>query len=149
MKEYKYDYDKKTFKEIRNNYYIRTNKNYIKVEKSIYKLIKSSYDKIRYTYKKELAESVTYYDDIDSASFFVLRNNEKSLAEKIYIHDLYMKVVSEINNLPERDKNIAYLSFLYEYSDSEISRVLDIPRTTVSYRKKKIQEKIRKVCQFK
>ena len=78
-----------------------------------------------------------------------MEKNDKSLAEKIYIHDLYIKVVSEINKLSERDKNIAYLSFLYEYSDSEISRVLDIPRTTVSYRKKKIQEKIRKVCQLK
>lgn len=149
MQNHKYDYNPKTFRKTNNIYFIKIKSKYVKIDIAIYKIIKSSYDKIRYTYKKELAESVTYYDDIDSASFFVLEKNDKSLAEKIYIHDLYIKVVSEINKLSERDKNIAYLSFLYEYSDSEISRVLDIPRTTVSYRKKKIQEKIRKVCQFR
>ena len=144
MKQYKNDYNHKTFKKINNVYFIKVKTKYVKVNIAIYKKLKSSYDKIRNTYKKEVAESVIYYNDIDSATFFAVKKEEKTLAEKIYIHDLYIKVIMEINNLPERDKNIAYLCFICEYNDSEVSRILNIPRTTVSYRKKKIQEKIKK-----
>ena len=142
MQQYKYDYSHKTIKKTNNTYFIKVNTKYIKINKAIFKVLKSSYDRIRYTYKKEVAESVIYYDDIDSATFFVAKKEEKSLAEKIYIHDLYIKVIMEINKLPERDRNIAYLCFIGEYNNSEVSRILNIPRTTVNYRKKKIREKI-------
>ncbi len=144
MSNYKFDYNRKSFKRIGKNIYFIVNNKYIKIDVQIYKIMKASYNKIRYTYKKEVAESVTYYDDIDSAAFFVAKKEDKTLAEKINIHDLYIKVIMEINKLPERDKNIAYLCFIGEYKDSEVSRILKTPRSTVSYRKKKIQEKIKK-----
>ena len=59
-----------------------------------------------------------------------------------------------INKLLLKDltSTIAILFFIYEYNISEISRILDLPRKTFTYRKNKIQKHLQKVvkdfCHF-
>ena len=89
---------------------------------------KSSYDKLRYTYKQEVA------------------------INKLLLKDLTSTIYSEIDQLNSTDRKIAILFFIYEYNISEISRILDLPRKTVTYRKNKIQKHLQKVvkdfCHF-
>ena len=152
VKDYKYDYRRTTFKiEEKGNqkkYYIKIKDEYIEVNKEIYAACKASYDKIRYTQKFEVAKSIMYYDDIDLATFFICNNNEHSIIDDILLKDFAKLILTEIEKLSEPDKSIAYLVFVEEKSISEVSRILNIPRTTITYKKKLIQkiiqEKIKK-----
>lgn len=132
MKDYLYDYKKSSFKTVNNsekkNYYIKINQDYIEITEDVYKTCKSSYDKLRYTYKQEVA------------------------INKLLLKDLTSTIYSEIDQLNSTDRKIAILFFIYEYNISEISRILDLPRKTVTYRKNKIQKHLQKVvkdfCHF-
>ena len=132
MKDYLYDYKKSSFKTVNNsgkkNYYIKINQDYIEITEDVYKTCKSSYDKLRYTYKQEVA------------------------INKLLLKNLTSTIYSEIDQLNSTDRKIAILFFIYEYNISEISRILDLPRKTVTYRKNKIQKHLQKVvkdfCHF-
>ena len=132
VKDYLYDYKKSSFKTVNNsgkkNYYIKINQDYIEITEDVYKTCKSSYDKLRYTYKQEVA------------------------INKLLLKDLTSTIYSEIDQLNSTDRKIAILFFIYEYNISEISRILDLPRKTVTYRKNKIQKNLQKVvkdfCHF-
>ena len=132
MKDYLYDYKKSSFKTVNNsgkkNYYIKINQDYIEITEDVYKTCKSSYDKLRYTYKQEV------------------------VINKLLLKDLTSTIYSEIDQLNSTDRKIAILFFIYEYNISEISRILDLPRKTVTYRKNKIQKHLQKVvkdfCHF-
>lgn len=132
VKDYLYDYKKSSFKTVNNsgkkNYYIKINQDYIEITEDVYKTCKSSYDKLRYTYKQEVA------------------------INKLLLKDLTSTTYSEIDQLNSTDRKIAILFFIYEYNISEISRILDLPRKTVTYRKNKIQKHLQKVvkdfCHF-
>ena len=132
VKDYLYDYKKSSFKTVNNsekkNYYIKINQDYIEITEDVYKTCKSSYDKLRYTYKQEVA------------------------INKLLLKDLTSTIYSEIDQLNSTDRKIAILFFIYEYNISEISRILDLPRKTVTYRKNKIQKHLQKVvkdfCHF-
>lgn len=132
MKDYLYDYKKSSFKTVSNsgkkNYYIKINQDYIEITEDVYKTCKSSYDKLRYTYKQEVA------------------------INKLLLKDLTSTIYSEIDQLNSTDRKIAILFFIYEYNISEISRILDLPRKTFTYRKNKIQKHLQKVvkdfCHF-
>ena len=128
MKDYLYDYKKSSFKTVSNsgkkNYYIKINQDYIEITEDVYKTCKSSYDKLRYTYKQEVA------------------------INKLLLKDLTSTIYSEIDQLNSTDRKIAILFFIYEYNISEISRILDLPRKTVTYRKirfKNICKKLLKI----
>ena len=132
MKDYLYDYKKSSFKTVNNsgkkNYYIKINQDYIEITEDVYKTCKSSYDKLRYTYKQEVA------------------------INKLLLKDLTSTIYSEIDQLNSTDRKIAIHFFIYEYNISEISRILDLPRKTFTYRKNKIQKHLQKVvkdfCHF-
>ena len=132
MKDYLYDYKKSSFKTVNNsgkkNYYIKINQDYIEITEDVYKTCKSSSDKLRYTYKQEVA------------------------INKLLLKDLTSTIYSEIDQLNSTDRKIAILFFIYEYNISEISRILDLPRKTFTYRKNKIQKHLQKVvkdfCHF-
>lgn len=132
VKDYLYDYKKSSFKTVNNsgkkNYYIKINQDYIEITEDVYKTCKLSYDKLRYTYKQEVA------------------------INKLLLKDLTSTIYSEIDQLNSTDRKIAILFFIYEYNISEISRILDLPRKTVTYRKNKIQKHLQKVvkdfCHF-
>lgn len=132
VKDYLYDYKKSSFKTVNNsgkkNYYIKINQDYIEITEDVYKTCKSSYDKLEYTYKQEVA------------------------INKLLLKDLTSTIYSEIDQLNSTDRKIAILFFIYEYNISEISRILDLPRKTVTYRKNKIQKHLQKVvkdfCHF-
>ena len=132
MKDYLYDYKKSSFKTVNNsgkkNYYIKINQDYIEITEDVYKTCKSSYDKLRYTYKQEVA------------------------INKLLLKDLTSTIYSEIDQLNSTDRKIAILFFIYKYNISEISRILDLPRKTFTYRKNKIQKHLQKVvkdfCHF-
>lgn len=128
VKDYLYDYKKSSFKTVNNsgkkNYYIKINQDYIEITEDVYKTCKSSYDKLRYTYKQEVA------------------------INKLLLKDLTSTIYSEIDQLNSTDRKIAILFFIYEYNISEISRILDLPRKTVTYRKirfKNICKKLLKI----
>ena len=132
VKDYLYDQKKSSFKTVNNsgkkNYYIKINQDYIEITEDVYKTCKSSYDKLRYTYKQEVA------------------------INKLLLKDLTSTIYSEIDQLNSTDRKIAILFFIYEYNISEISRILDLPRKTFTYRKNQIQKHLQKVvkdfCHF-
>lgn len=147
MKDYKFDYDKNSFKMVKNSkgttYYFKINNKYIEVNESVYKVCKASYDKIRYTHIIEVAESVMYYENMDLATFFMCSNFNNEI-DKVHTHILYERALIEISKLPKKDKEIAELSFIQDFSDYEIAKILDIPRTTITSRKNKIRKKLQK-----
>ena len=155
VKDYLYDYQKSSFKTANNSgkktYYIKINQDYTEITEEIYKVCKSSYDKLRYTYKQEVAHSVSHYEDMDIATSFCLHQNVSAI-NKLLLKDLTSTIYSEIDQLNSTDRKIAILFFIYEYNISEISRILDLPRKTVTYRKNKIQKHLQKVvkdfCHF-
>lgn len=155
VKDYLYDYQKSSFKTVNDSgkktYYIKINQDYIEITEKIYKICKSSYDKIRYIYKEEVAHSVSHYEDMDMTTSFCLYKNVSAI-NRLFLKDLTSKIYLEIDQLNLTDKKIARLFFIYEYNISEISRILDLPRKTVIYRKNKIQKYLQKVvkdfCHF-
>lgn len=150
MTDYKFDY-------CRNSFYIETNEDgkryflmvkneYVEVSEAVFKVCRNSYNKIRNTYNNEVARSIISYEDIDSATFFVAEKDEHtSLEEKIHIKDLANKAVKVIDELPEKNRNIATCIFLRQMTIKETSELLGIPATTIFNRKKKIQQKIQNI----
>jgi len=152
MNNYKFDYEKNSFRielcSEGKRYYLKVKNSYIEVTEDVYKVCKSSYNKIRYTYQQETAKSVIYYDNLDSAVFFIPKN-DISLEEKLYMKDLVQLIHNEIELLSTQDRKIAECIFLIEMSISETGRYLRIPRTTISYRKEVIRKKIfRKIQKY-
>lgn len=149
MKEYKYDYNKTCFftKRILNNkieYYLKLDNKYIRVSEQVFKVCRSSYDKIRKEEKNKVDRSILNFQDMDQSTFFVVNKEiNYDIVHEIYLKDIANKIKEEILILPERDRKIATCIFIEEYSDREISRLLHIPQTTVTYRKKIIREKIK------
>lgn len=140
-----YDYQIKDFKIERTKsnkkYYIKIKEEYIEVNEEIFKTCRRSRDKIKYEYKKEVAKSVIYYDDIDDATFFVAKK-PLSMIDQLLINDLVNKEKEEISSLPDTDRRIAECIFLDEMSERETAKLLSIPKSTISYRKKVIRKKI-------
>ena len=60
MKDYKYDYNKNSFKvndnEEHRKYYIKVNSEYVEVSEEVFKTIRSSYDQMRYIHHMEVAK---------------------------------------------------------------------------------------------
>lgn len=156
MKNHKYDFGKNSFfiKKDSNKikkYYININEEYIEVNDDVFKVFKSSYDKIRNTEKNKVARSILNFGDIDQATFFVVNKEINfDVVEHIYLKDIAKAIKHEILLLPEKDKKIAICIFIKELSDRETAKILKIPQTTVTYRKKVIrkiiQEKIKNLC---
>ena len=155
VKNYLYDYQKSSFKIKKDNddtiYYLNVDHNYIEVNEEIFKVFKASYDKLRYTYKQEVANSVSHYEDIDLATSFFIKKNESALYN-LLLKDITDLILDEIDQLKNKDREIAKYYFIYEYNISEISKKLNIPRKTVEYRKNKIQKYLQKIikdfCHF-
>lgn len=155
MKNYLYDYQKSSFKIKKDNddtiYYLNVDHNYIEVNEEIFKVFKASYDKLRYTYKQEVANSVSHYEDIDLAASFFIKKNESAL-DNLLLKDITDLILDEIDQLKNKDREIAKYYFIYEYKINEISKKLNIPRKTVEYRKNKIQKYLQKIvkdfCHF-
>lgn len=141
-----YDYDRNSFKRIKYGkgsyaYFIKANRIYVEVDKEVYLTCLRSYMKIRYNKKREVANSVQYYSDMDLATSFIFnRSKYVDFVHQIYIKDLAKKAVQEIYRLPDQYKNIAICIFLEEMTISETSKKLYIPIYTVGKRKKKIQK---------
>ncbi len=68
------------------------------------------------------------------------------------LKDITNLILDEIDQLKNKDREIAKYYFIYEYNISEISKKLNIPRKTVEYRKNKIQKYLQKIvkdfCHF-
>lgn len=149
MKKYKYDYDRTCFytKNIPNDevkYYLKVDREYVEVSEQVFKVCRRSYDKIRKYEKNKVDRSILNYQDIDQATFFVVNKEINcDIVNRIYLRDAAKRIKQEIMLLPERDRKIAICIFIKEYSDRETSRLLDIPQTTVSYRKRLIRKKIK------
>lgn len=149
----KLNYKKNDFKilKLNNNirFFIKAKNSYIEINEKVYKIIKNNNDKERYYIKKEAEKHVIYIDNMAYSASFILYDNN---IHNLLIKDAYKIVIKEINRLSERDKRIAEYIFLKEYSDRETSKLLDIPQTTVTYRKNKIRkilkEKLLKYCSF-
>ena len=146
----KYDYGKNCFRIEKNpngiKYFLKIHDEYIEIDKDVYKILKSSYDKIRYIYRQEVAKSVIYYEDIDSATFFISENNNS--VKQVYIKELAKLVINEIALLPEPDKMIANCVFINDFSERETAKLLNIPKSTIAYRKKKLREIIKENVLF-
>ena len=147
MKDYKYDYNKNSFKvngdQEHKQYFIKVNNEYVEVREEVFKTIRSSYDQIRHIYHMEVAKSVLYFEDIDLATFFVSKS-EMKLLDKIIVHDLYMQVLNEIALLDEPNKTIAYLIFIENKSIRDVAKILGVKNSTIIYHKKKLQKTIQK-----
>lgn len=147
MKDYKYDYNKNSFKTYGNKehrqYYIKVNNEYVEVSKEVFKTIRSSYDQMRHMHHMEVAKSVLYFEDIDLATFFVSKN-ETELIDKIVVHDLYMKVLNEISLLNEPNRTIANLIFIENKSIRDVAKILGVKNSTIIYHKKQLQKIIQK-----
>ncbi|MEF9962013.1 MAG: hypothetical protein RR945_03175 [Erysipelotrichaceae bacterium] len=147
MINHKYDYDRSCFLKIYNKtdeYYLKINGKYIKVSEQVFKVCRSSYDKIRKEEKNKVDRSIFNYEDIDQSTFFVVNEEINiNIVYEIYLKDIAKRIKKEIFMLSERDRKIATCIFIEEYSDRETSRLLHIPQTTVTYRKKIIREKIK------
>lgn len=154
MKYYKYDYDRTCFLIKKNNsgtikHYLKVNFDYIEVSENVFKLCRSSYDKIRKEEKNKVGRSILNFQDMDRSTFFVANEEfNHDIVHEIYLKDIAKRIKKEILILPERDRKIATCIFIEEYTDRETSRLLHIPQTTVSYRKKIIREKIKNNIKF-
>lgn len=156
MKNYKYDYDRTCFQVLKNiddelKYYIKVGFEYVEVSQEIFKTCRRSYDKIRKNEKNKVARSILNFQDMDQATFFVVNKEiQFDIVEHIYLKDIAKAIKHEILLLPERDNKIATCIFIKELSDRETARILNIPQTTITYRKKVIrkiiQEKIKNLC---
>lgn len=147
MKDYKFDYGNDSFRIDRgldgDRYFIKVNDDYIEVNKEVFKVCRSSYDKIRYTYKQEVARSIIYYEDIDSATFFV--NSATHHNEEQFIKELAQRAKEEINLLSGKDRLIAICLFIKQMTLQETANYLGISITAVFKRKKKIQENLQNI----
>ncbi len=148
MKDYKYDYNKNSFKvngdkDHNQQYYIKINSEYVEVREEVFKTIRSSYDQMRHIHHMEVAKSVLYFEDVDLATFFI-SNNETDMLDKIIIHDLYVLVLNEIALLDEPNKTIVNLIFIEDMSIRNVAKVLGVKNSTIIYHKKKIQQIIQK-----
>ena len=156
MKNYKYDYDRTCFQVLKNmdgelKYYIKVGFQYIEVSQEVFKTCRYSYDKIRKDEKNKVDRSILNFQDIDKSTFFVVNKEiQFDIVERIYLKDIAKAIKHEILLLPKKDKKIAISIFIKELSDRETARLLNIPQTTVTYRKKIIrkiiQEKIKNLC---
>lgn len=147
MKDYKFDYGNGSFRIDRgldgDRYFIKVNDDYVEVNKEVFKVCRSSYDKIRYTYKQEVARSIIYYEDIDSASFFV--NSATLQNDNQFIKELSQRAKEEINLLSGKDRLIAICLFIKQMTLQETADHLGISVTAVFKRKKKIQLNLQKI----
>ena len=145
-----YDYKKEYFKIIygengMKKYYFNIDEEYTEVSEEIFKVCKSSYDKNRYYYKCKVDRSIIDLYDVDLSTFFVVdKDIEVDYIRDISICDLANKVKQEISSLSEIDRKIAECIFINEMSIRETEQLLNIPKSTVSYRVNKIKKKIKK-----
>lgn len=143
MKDYKYDFNRNSFKisddKKHRKYYIKVNEEYIEVSKDIFRVCKSSYDKIRHIYHMEVAKSVLYFEDFDSATFF-MSNDKLSMLDQIIIHDLYLIATKELEALNEPNRTIAHLLFIEEMTTRDIGKLLGVSHAAVIYHKQQIQK---------
>ena len=134
------DFKRNRYNDESYKYFIKVNQIYICVSKEIYLTCLKSYMKLKYNKKREVANSVQYFSDMDAATSFIYRKNRNiDFVHQIYIRDLANQAIQEIYNLPDQYKNIAICIFLNEMTISETAKKLDIPISTVGKRKKKIQ----------
>lgn len=145
MKNYKYDYDRTCFLVRKDSneiikYYLKVNSKYVEVSEEVFKICRSSYDKIRNEEKNKVARSISNFEDIDQATFFVINKKQDDVIHTIYVNDLAKLAKQEIYNLPDKYRDIAICIFLKDMSIKETSLYLKIANTTIYDRKVKIQK---------
>lgn len=142
------DYKKDNFiikKNSNTNFYIiLINNKYIQVDEKIYKILKNNYNYVRYQHNKEVKHNVITTDNIDAFTSFYVNRFVIDNTSDILLKEVINIVVKEINKMNSKDKAISYLIFFEEYSDRQTANILNLPQTTVSYRKRKIQKLLQK-----
>lgn len=143
-----YDYKKNNFiikKNSNNNcYIIFINKKRVQVDEKIYKILKNNYEYVKYHHNKEVKHGVIKTDNIDAFTSFYITKNSVDITKDILLKDAVNIIIKEINKMDLRDKSISYLIFFKEYSDRQTAKILNLPQTTVSYRKRRIQKILQK-----
>ena len=76
---------------------------------------------------------------MDFASFNYV-NISRDIIDVIYAKTLTKTVIQRISTLLYPEKDIAECCFLKDLSVSETARLLNIPRTTVSYQKERVRK---------
>lgn len=64
--------------------------------------------------RKKVARSVSNFEDIAQATFFVIKTKQEDVIHTIYINDLAKLAKQEIYNLPDKYREIAICLFLKE-----------------------------------
>ena len=89
--------------------------------------------------QQEEAKFVICYENMDFASFNYV-NISRDIIDVIYAKTLTKTVIQRISTLLYPEKDIAECCFLKDLSVSETARLLNIPRTTVSYQKERVRK---------
>lgn len=76
-------------------------------------------------------------DSLYDAYNYEVVDNSPSIEEKLIEEELYQKLREEIRKLDDTNRTIITLSYYENHSDSEIGRILGIPRSTIEWRRQK------------
>ena len=74
----------------------------------------------------------------------MIKKNVSAL-DNLLLKDITNLILDEIDQLKNKDREIAKYYFIYESNISEISKKLNIPRKTVEYRKNKFKNIYKKL----
>ena len=92
---------------------------------------------------RQSTQSFTYQDDEEVKEFDI--PHESADVDNIILSNEYAKEIAIlIDSLPETDRHIIILKYLFVYKEREISKILRISESAVSTRINRIKKRLRK-----
>lgn len=123
-------------------YFVKVKREYVEVTKAVYKILYNSYRKQLYDYRRKVALSISNYENIDDASFFVTKK-EKDIIEQIVLNDLVELVKLEISAMTILDQEIITSILFFNESERFVAKKLSIPQRTLHDHKVKCLKQLR------
>lgn len=128
------------------SYYLKLNNQLIEVSKEVYSTCNNSYQKQLRDFRRDKKYNLISYDAVfDNKSPLLDKlGNECNLIDNIIIQADYIKVLSIIDNLKEKDKILIKELLIDELTESELARKYNVSQQAINNKKRRIIKKIKK-----
>lgn len=128
------------------SYYLKLNNQLIEVSKEVYSICNNSYQKQLRDFRRDKKFNLISYDSVvDNKSPLLDKlGNECNLIDNITMQADYIKVLSIIDNLKEKDKILIKELLIDELTESELARKYNVSQQAINNKKRRIIKKIKK-----
>lgn len=126
----------------KQHFFMKIHHNWVEISQEIYAIYKNSYQKNYRDMVKDY-ESLTFYEGIILDKLCVTHYTDDDILDDLYKKDIINCIYEIVRELPYEERKIIQEIYFNDKSERELADELNIPKSTLHNKKKRILKKIK------